>query len=88
MREEKATGRGLLEAITAPGQGVCLFACLFCFLGPHLQHMEVLRLGIKLELQLPAYARATATQDPSCIYDLHHSLWQCQIPNPLSEAMD
>ena len=27
----------------------------FCFLGPHLQHMEVLRLGVQLELQLPAY---------------------------------
>ena len=23
---------------------------------------------------------------PSCICDLHHSSWQCQIPNPLSEA--
>ena len=24
--------------------------CLFCFLGPHLQHMEVPRLGVELEL--------------------------------------
>ena len=45
--------------------------CLFCFLGPHLQHTEVPRLGVKLELQLLAYA--TATWDPSHIYDLHHS---------------
>ena len=27
-------------------------------------------------------------QDPSCICDLHHSLWQCWILNPLSEARD
>ena len=36
----------------------------FVFLGPHLQHMEVPRLEAELELQLPAYATATATQDP------------------------
>ena len=46
--------------------------------------MEVPRLGVKLELQLPAYT--TATPDPSCICDLHHSLWQRRILNPLSEA--
>ena len=26
----------------------CLFVCLFAFLGPHLQHMEVPRLRVKL----------------------------------------
>ena len=31
---------------------------------------------------------ATATMDPRCICDLHHSLWQCQVLNPLSEARD
>ena len=36
----------------------------FCFLGPHSQHMEVPRLGVELELQLPAYTTATATLDP------------------------
>ena len=36
----------------------------FFFLGLHLQHMEVPRLGVKLELQLPAYTTATAMQDP------------------------
>ena len=25
---------------------------MYCFLGPHLQHMEVPRLGVELELQL------------------------------------
>ena len=46
------------------------------------------RLGVELELQLLAYTTATATQDPSRICDLHHSSWQCQTPNPLSEARD
>ena len=34
------------------------------------------------------HATATAMQDPSRIFDLHHSLWQRQILNPLSEARD
>ena len=50
--------------------------------------MEVLKLGIQLELQLPAYTRATAMRDPSPICDLHHSSRQCQILNLLSEARD
>ena len=68
---------------------VFLFVCLFvCFLGLHPQHMEVPSLGVKSELQLPANATVTATQDPTHICDLHHSLWQCQILNPLSKARD
>ena len=39
---------------------ICLFFA-FCFLGPHLRHMEVLRLGVKSELQLLTRATATAT---------------------------
>ena len=35
------------------------------FLGLHLWHMEVPRLGVQSELQLPAYATATATRDLS-----------------------
>ena len=58
----------------------------FSFLGPHSQHTEVPRLGVELELQLPAYTTATATRDPSHICDLHHSSWQCQILKPLSNA--
>ena len=50
--------------------------------------MEVPRLGVELELQLPAYATATAMWDPSHICDLCHTLWQPQILNPLSEAKD
>ena len=33
----------------------------FFFLGPHLWHMEVPRLGVKSELQVLAYTTATAT---------------------------
>ena len=33
------------------------------FLGPHLQHMEVPRLGVESELQVLAYAIATATPE-------------------------
>ena len=50
--------------------------------------MEVLRLGVESELQLPAYSTATAMQDLSHVYNLQHSSWQCQILNPLSEARD
>ena len=65
-----------------------LFFCLFVFLGPHPWHVEVPRLEVESELQLLAYTTATATamQDPSCVCDLHHSLRQCQILNPLSKA--
>ena len=62
-----------------------LFLC-FCFLGLHLWHMEVPRLGVQLELQLPGYT--TATSDPSHVFDLHHSPRQCWILNPLSSARD
>ena len=58
------------------------------FLGPHPRHMEVPRLGVKLELQLPAYTTATATWDLSHVCDLHHTSQQCQILNPLSEVRD
>ena len=50
--------------------------------------MEVLRLGVDSELELPAYARATATQDPSHVCDLHHSSRQLGILNPLNKARD
>ena len=50
--------------------------------------MEVLRLGVESELQLPAYTTATATWDPSRVFDLQHSSRQHGILNPLSEARD
>ena len=48
--------------------------------------MEVLRLGVKSELQLQAYSTAMATQDLSSICDLHPSSQQHRILNPVSEA--
>ena len=53
-----------------------------------MQHMEIPKLGVKSELQLPAYTTATATWDPSCICDLCRSFHQHQILNPLSKARD
>ena len=50
--------------------------------------MEVPRLGVESELQLPAYAMVTATPGLSQIFDLHQSSWQCQILNSLSRATD
>ena len=41
-----------------------------------------------LTLQPQTYVTTTATPDPSCICDLHCSLWQRQILNPPSEARD
>ena len=55
------------------------------FLGPHLQRMEIFRLGVKSELHLLAYTTAT-TWDPDQVCDLHRSSQQCQIFNPLSKA--
>ena len=51
-----------------PGQGYLdqssfFFFFFFVFLGLHLQHTEFPRLGV--ELQLPVYTTATATQDLS-----------------------
>ena len=64
------------------------FFFVFCFLGLQLQHMEVLRLGVKSELQLTAYstAKVTATWDLSRVCDLQHISWQCWILNPPNEA--
>ena len=56
------------------------------FLGPHLQHIEVPRLGVKSEPQLLTYTTATETSDPSCVCDLHHSSQQRWILNSLSRT--
>ena len=56
----------------------------FFFLGPPPRHMDIPRLGVILELQLPACTTTTATLDPSDTFGLHHSLQQCQVLNPLS----
>ena len=63
----------------------CTFS-VSVFFGLHPWHMEIPRLGVESELQLPAYT--TVPQDLSCCFNLHHSSRQCQIFNPLSEARD
>ena len=65
-----------------------LFKFFSVFFGPHTQHMEVPKLGVKSELQLPAYATAATTLDPSCFCDLHGSSQQHWIFNPQGKARD
>ena len=60
----------------------------YFFSEPHPRHMEVPWLGAELELQLSAYTTVTAMRDPSHICDLHHSLRQRWILNPLNEVRD
>ena len=61
---------------------------LFFLFRLHLRHMEVLSLGLILELQVLAYIAATAILDLSRICDLCCSFWQHQIINPLSKTRD
>ena len=82
------SGRGRTWVPVSGLPGTPRLSLFFCFLGPHLQHMEVPRLGTKSELQLPDYTKATAMSDLRCICNLHHSSQQCQIPNPLRKARD
>ena len=65
------------------------FFFFLVFLELHPWHMEITRLEVESELQLPVYTTATATQDPRSICDLHHSSGQCQISQPTErEAWD
>ena len=49
--------------------------------------MEVPRLGVESEPQLPAYISATAAQDPH-VFNPYHGSLQCWILNLLREARD
>ena len=77
---------GLRKSFTCIYLFVCLFIYLFLVL--HQLHMEVPGLGAESELQLLAYTTATAIWDLSHFCNLHHSLLQHRILNPLSEARD
>ena len=63
------------------GQSCFLFLCLFVFvfLGLHPWHVDAPKLGVELELQLPAYTTVTATRDPSHLWDPHHRPGQHRI---------
>ena len=62
------------------------FFFLLVFLGQHPQHMELLRLGINLELHLSACP--TATWNPSLVCNLHHCSQQRWIFNPLRQGIE
>ena len=56
---------------------VSLISVPLTFLGgAHPRHVKVPRLGVESELQLLAYATATAMPDPSCVFNLCHSSWK------------
>ena len=65
-----------------------LFKNFFFLFRAYLRHMEIPRLGVKLELQLLVYTTAAAMPDLSHICNLHHSSQQRQILNPLNGARD
>ena len=94
MGKNKLLPHRTLSVVTSVQSRLYNLFFSFCFLGLHWQHMEVSRLGVELELSLPAYttatatATATATWDPSHIHALHHSSQPCQVLIPLSEAGD
>ena len=52
------------------------FFFFLVILGPQPKHMNIPRPGIEVELWLLAYITATAPQDLSCTWDLHHSSLQ------------
>ena len=62
MAPESTTG-----GVRIPTPSLCIhrpfffffFFFFFCCLGPHLQHMEVPKLGVESELQLPAHTTAS-----------------------------
>ena len=54
--------KGLLASTTTLCFAMVGFLAFFLFLGLHPWHMEVPRLGVKLELWLPAYTTATGSE--------------------------
>ena len=58
------------------------------FLGLQVWHMEVPRLGVESELQLPPMPQPWQRAIRAVLCNLHHSSWQVQILKPLSKARD
>ena len=87
-QQSHVQGRDRGQARSAATE-VILFLKIHGFLGfLFLWHMEVPSARGRVSCSLLAYTTAIATQYPGCICDLHHSVWQCRILNPLSEARD
>ena len=61
------------------GCSLALFLFSFVFSGWRPWLMDIRRLGVESELQLPAYTTATATQDLCHTCNLHCKLQQCRI---------
>ena len=57
------------------------FSLFLSFLGPHLWHREVPRLGGQIRAAAAGLCHSKAGS--SLICDIHHSSWQHQILNPL-----
>ena len=68
---------GLFIQLFVRNRSFILFILFFSAL--HQWHMEVPRLGVESELQLPAYNTATVSPDLSHNCDLHNSSLQCWI---------
>ena len=66
------------------------FFFFFFFLGPQWRHMEIP--GCMGQIGAAAaslsHSHSHTGSEPSHIFNLHSSLWQCWILNPLSEARD
>ena len=60
------------SCIHVAADGIIFFFFLFPFLGLHLQHMEVPRPGVELELQLLAYTTAIVTRSEPCLQPTPH----------------
>ena len=80
--------KGIPAPDSAPFRTIFFFLFFFCFLRLHPWHMDVPRLGVESELQLPSIATATATLDLSHIFNQQHSSWRHWILNPPSESRD
>ena len=55
----------------------------FCFLGPHLRHMEVPRLGLESDLQLPGLHYRKARSQPQLMATRRVTVWRVTQPYPL-----
>ena len=87
VKSQTTPGASGLEAVLAvKWPSFFSFLFFFCFLGLYLRHMEIPRLGVESELQLPACTTATAMWDPNRVCSLYHSSRQHRILNPLIKA--
>ena len=73
-----ASSQILVRFVSAEPQWELLIFLFLVYFGPHLWHVQVPRLGVKSELQLPAYT--TAMLDPS--HHLQPTLQLTAMPDP------